>query len=74
MLLFQKYYLKPVKVYRGKKTVRLATCLELAEEILTLMPQLMREQLIQKPVGREKFIDCEKNYSLGCQSVIILIG
>jgi hypothetical protein len=54
--------------------VRLAICLEVSEEILTLMPQLMREQLIQKPIEGEKFIDCDKKYCLECQSVIILIG
>jgi two-component system, OmpR family, response regulator ChvI len=37
-----------------------ATCLEIAEEMLTLLPDLEREQLIQKPIEKEKFIEIVK--------------
>jgi CheY-like chemotaxis protein len=37
-----------------------ATCLEIAEEMLTLLPDLKREQLIQKPIEKEKFIEIVK--------------
>jgi CheY-like chemotaxis protein len=37
-----------------------ATCLEIVDEILTMIPELGREQLIQKPVEKEKFIEIVK--------------
>jgi two-component system, OmpR family, response regulator ChvI len=52
---FQLYH-KP-KAINNVVKVLFATCLEIAEEILTLMPQLTKEQLIQKPIEREKFIE-----------------
>ena len=37
-----------------------ATCLEIVDEILTLIPELGLEQLIQKPIEKEKFIELVK--------------
>ena len=37
-----------------------ATCLEIVDEILTLIPELGLEQLIQKPIEKDKFIELVK--------------
>jgi DNA-binding NtrC family response regulator len=55
---FQLYH--KLKSINKDVKVLFATCLEIAEEILTLMPQLTKEQLIQKPIEREKFIEIVK--------------
>jgi two-component system, OmpR family, response regulator ChvI len=55
---FQLYH--KLKAINKVVKVLFATCLEIAEEILTLMPQLTKEQLIQKPIEREKFIEIVK--------------
>ena len=55
---FQLYYrLKSIN-YNVK--VLFATCLNLAEEILTLIPELQPEQVVQKPVEKEEFIKIVK--------------
>jgi FixJ family two-component response regulator len=54
---FQLYH--KLKAINKDVKVLFATCLEIAE-ILTLMPQLTKEQLIQKPIEREKFIEIVK--------------
>lgn len=55
---FQLYYKLKTINYNAK--VIFATCLEIAEEILTLIPELKPEQLIQKPVEKEEFIKIVK--------------
>ena len=55
---FQLYH--KLKAINKDVKVLFATCLEIAEEILTLMPQLTKERLIQKPIEREKFIEIVK--------------
>jgi len=55
---FQLYH--KLKAINKDVKVLFATCPEIAEEILTLMPQLTKEQLIQKPIERERFIEIVK--------------
>jgi two-component system, OmpR family, response regulator ChvI len=55
---FQLYH--KLRAVKNDVKILFATCLEIAEEILTLMPDLKREQLIQKPVEKEKFIEIVK--------------
>jgi class 3 adenylate cyclase len=51
---FELYY--KLKSINDNVKVLFATCLEIAEEILTLIPELQPEQLVQKPVEKESFI------------------
>lgn len=55
---FQVYY--KLKAINDNVKVLFATCLEIAEEILTLIPEFQPEQLVQKPVEKEKFIKIVK--------------
>jgi response regulator RpfG family c-di-GMP phosphodiesterase len=55
---FQVYY--KLKAIDDNVKVIFATCLEIAEEILTLIPEFQPEQLVQKPVEKEKFIKIVK--------------
>jgi class 3 adenylate cyclase len=55
---FELYY--KIKAINYNVKVLFATCLEIAEEILTLIPELQPEQLVQKPVEKEKFIKIVK--------------
>jgi len=55
---FQLYH--KLRAVKNDVKILFATCLEIAEEILTLMPDLKQEQLIQKPVEKEKFIEIVK--------------
>jgi two-component system, OmpR family, response regulator ChvI len=55
---FQLYY--KLKAINNNVKVLFATCLEIAEEILTLIPELPPEQVVQKPVEKEKFIEIVK--------------
>jgi CheY-like chemotaxis protein len=55
---FQVYY--KLKAINDNVKVLFATCLEIAEEILTLIPEFQPKQLVQKPVEKEKFIKIVK--------------
>jgi len=55
---FQMYH--KLKAINDDVNILFATCLEIAEEILTLIPDLQPHQLIQKPVEKEKFIEIVK--------------
>jgi two-component system, OmpR family, response regulator ChvI len=55
---FQMYH--KLKAINDDVNVLFATCLEIAEEIFTLIPDLQPHQLIQKPVEKEKFIEMVK--------------
>lgn len=55
---FQLYY--KLKNINYNVKVLFATCLNLAEEILTLIPELQPEQVVQKPVEKEEFIKIVK--------------
>jgi len=55
---FQLYY--KLKTINYDVKVVFATCLEIAEEILTLIPELQPGQLVQKPVEKEEFIKIVK--------------
>lgn len=55
---FQLYY--KLKTINYNVKVVFATCLKIVEEILTLIPELQPEQLIQKPVEKEEFIKIVK--------------
>ncbi len=55
---FQLY--SKLRAVKNDVKILFATCLEIAEEMLTLLPDLEREQLIQKPVEKEKFIEIVK--------------
>jgi len=59
---FQLYH--KLKTINGNVKITFATCLEIIEEISALLPEFKQEQLIQKPVEREKFIEfVKKNMS-----------
>jgi len=59
---FQLYH--KLKSINGNVKIIFATCLEIIEEISTLLPEFKQEQLIQKPVEKEKFIEfVKKNMS-----------
>jgi len=51
---FQLYH--KLRLINDNVKIVFATCLEIVDEILTLIPELRQEQLIQKPVEKEKFI------------------
>jgi CheY-like chemotaxis protein len=55
---FQLY--SKLRSVKNDVKILFATCLEIAEEMLTLLPDLKPEQVIQKPVEREKFIEIVK--------------
>lgn len=55
---FQLY--SKLRAVKSDVKILFATCLEIAEEMLTLLPDLKREQLIQKPIEKEKFIEIVK--------------
>jgi two-component system, OmpR family, response regulator ChvI len=52
---FQLYY--KLRLINDNVKIIFATCLEIVDEILTMIPELKQEQLIQKPVEKEKFIE-----------------
>src|SRR5574339_363469 len=52
---FQLYH--KLRLINDNVKIIFATCLEIVDEILTLIPELGQEQLIQKPVEKEKFIE-----------------
>ncbi|HSA73963.1 MAG TPA: response regulator [Nitrososphaeraceae archaeon] len=59
---FQLYH--KLRLINDNVKIIFATCLEIVDEILTLIPELGQEQLIQKPVEKEKFIEIvRKNIS-----------
>ena len=49
-----------LKAIKNDVKVLFASCIELAEEILSVMPGVRREQLIKKPVEQEVLIDLVK--------------
>ena len=49
-----------LKLIKHDIKVIFATCLEIAEELLTLMPELDHNQLIKKPIEKKQFIDIVK--------------
>jgi two-component system response regulator ChvI len=55
---FQLYY--RLKSINNDVKVLFATCLDIAEELLTVIPELKLEQVIQKPIEKEKFIEIVK--------------
>ena len=55
---FQLYYKLRAINYNVK--IIFATCLEIIEETSALLPEFKKEQLIQKPVEKEKFIEIVK--------------
>jgi CheY-like chemotaxis protein len=59
---FQLYH--KLRLINDNLKIIFATCLEIVDEILTMIPELGQEQLIQKPVEKEKFIEIvRKNIS-----------
>ena len=59
---FQLYH--KLRAINDNVKIIFATCLEIIEEISTLLPEFKHEQLIQKPVEKEKFIEfVKKNMS-----------
>lgn len=55
---FELYH--KLKIVNDKVKIIFATCLDIIDEILTLIPEFDQEQLIQKPVEKEKFIEIVK--------------
>jgi two-component system, OmpR family, response regulator ChvI len=55
---FELYY--KLKSVNDSVKVLFATCLEIVDEILTLIPGIQPEQLVQKPVEKESFIKIVK--------------
>ncbi len=55
---FQLYY--KLRAINHNVKIIFATCLEIIEEISALLPEFKQEQLIQKPVEKEKFIEIVK--------------
>lgn len=55
---FQLYY--RLKSIKNDVNVLFATCLDIAEELLTIIPELKLEQVIQKPIQKEKFMEIVK--------------
>jgi class 3 adenylate cyclase/CheY-like chemotaxis protein len=51
---FQLYY--KLRSINNNLKIVFATCLEIVDEILTLIPELREDQIIQKPVEKESFI------------------
>lgn len=55
---FQLYY--KLKSIKHDVKVLFATCLNIAEELLTLLPEVDPQQVILKPIEKEKFIEIVK--------------
>ena len=55
---FQLYH--KLRAINDNVKIVFATCLEIVEEISALLPEFKEEQLIRKPVEREKFIEIVK--------------
>lgn len=55
---FQLYH--KLRTINDNVKIIFATCLEIVEEISALLPEFKQEQLIQKPVEKEKFIEIVK--------------
>lgn len=55
---FQLYY--KLKSIKHDAKILFATCLNIAEELLTLLPEIDPPQVIQKPIEKEKFIEIVK--------------
>ena len=55
---FQLYH--KLRAINENVKIIFATCLEIVEEISALLPEFKQEQLIQKPVEKEKFIEIVK--------------
>ena len=52
-----------LKAIKNDVKILFASCIELAEEILSVMPGVKREHLIRKPVEQEVFIELVKKPS-----------
>lgn len=59
---FQLYY--RLKSIKHDVRILFATCLNIAEELLTLLPEVGPQQVIQKPIEKEKFIEIVKRQIL----------
>jgi CheY-like chemotaxis protein len=59
---FQLYY--KLKSIKHDAKILFATCLNIAEELLTLLPEVDPPQVIQKPIEKEKFIEIVKKQIL----------
>ncbi|HJR85293.1 MAG TPA: response regulator [Nitrososphaeraceae archaeon] len=59
---FQLYY--RLKSIKHDVKILFATCLNIAEELLTLLPEVGPQQVIQKPIEKEKFIEIVKKQIL----------
>lgn len=59
---FQLYY--RLKSIKHDVKILFATCLNIAEELLTLLPEVGPQQVIQKPIEKEKFIKIVKRQIL----------
>ena len=55
---FQLYY--KLKSIKHDVKILFATCLNIAEELLTLLPEVDPQQVILKPIDKEKFIEIVK--------------
>lgn len=55
---FQLYY--KLKSIKHDAKILFATCLNIAEELLTLLPEVDPQQVILKPIEKEKFIEIVK--------------
>jgi two-component system, OmpR family, response regulator ChvI len=59
---FQLYY--RLRSIKQDAKILFATCLNIAEELLTLIPEVGPQQVIQKPIDKEKFIEIVKKQFL----------
>lgn len=59
---FQLYY--KLKSIKHDVKILFATCLNIAEELLTLLPEVDPQQVILKPIEKEKFIEIVKKQVL----------
>jgi two-component system, OmpR family, response regulator ChvI len=59
---FQLYH--KLKSIKHDAKILFATCLNIAEELLTLLPEVDPTQVIQKPIEKEKFIEIVKKQIL----------
>jgi CheY-like chemotaxis protein len=59
---FQLYH--KLKSIKADAKILFATCLNIAEELLTLLPEVDPQQVIQKPIEKEKFIEIVKKQIL----------
>jgi len=59
---FQLYY--KLKSIKHDVKILFATCLNIPEELLTLVPEVDPPQVIQKPIEKEKFIEIVKKQIL----------